>query len=168
MKKLFSALLIISICLLSACSDSQSFKEGTSCEEIMNAVVEVTEHPQSDKVYLKAEDNLDTYSLSLWADGLYQECEEFELLFDYAIFVSAGTTTYEVAVLKADKKENVEKVKDLINRRKETLSLGDKGMYDPDFQSRMSNSQLKAVGEYVIFIVTDDNDAALDAIEQFK
>ena len=41
-------------------------------------------------------------------------------------------------------------------------------MYDPDFQSRMSNSQLKTVGEYVIFIVTDDNDAALDAIEQFK
>lgn len=169
MKK-YICLVFAVIILLSAtaCNQKGEFKSDVTCEEILNSILAATECPQEDKIYVKSKGNLDTFGLSLWADGLFQECEELSLLSDYAIFTSAGTTTYEVAVLRANGIEAVPKLNDLIERRKETLSLGDKGMYDPQFNIRMSNSKQETVGEFVIFIVTDDNDAALKAIDQFK
>lgn len=174
MKKSFCLLLVLFCVFLVACSKNQNtesekgFKDGVDCEEVMNAVIGVTEHLDSEKIYLKSSNNLDSNNFSLWVDGLYGECEEFKLLSDYAIFVSAGTTTYEVAVLKADEIDNVDKLKELLERRKETLSLGDKGMYDPSFETRINNSKVLTAGEFVILLITDDNDAALEAIEKLK
>ena len=88
MKKLLIIFLVITLASLTACGTVKEFKEGTTCEEILIAVVEVTEHPDSDKLYIKSEDNLDETAFSLWVDGLYQESEELDLFSDYAIFVS--------------------------------------------------------------------------------
>ena len=172
MKKYFCLLLVLFCVLLAACNQNseseKGFKDGVNCEDVMNAVIGVTEHLDAEKIYLKSSNNLDFNNFSLWVDGLYGECEEFNLLSDYAIFVSAGTTTYEVAVLKTDKIENIDKLKELLERRKETLSLGDKGMYDPNFETRINNSKVLTAGEFVILLITDDNDAALEAIEKLK
>ena len=168
MKKFFIIFLVVFFVVLTGCSGSGSFREEVTCEDIMNAVVEVTEHPDSDKIYKKSKNNLDTFGLSLWADGMYQECSDIELIDDYAIFVSAGTITYEVAVLKTKDNGSVNKLEDLMERRKLTLELGDKGMYDPKFDMRISSSKLQKTGNFVLLIITDNNDAALAAIEKLK
>ncbi|MBQ1186616.1 MAG: hypothetical protein IIX54_02885 [Clostridia bacterium] len=168
MKKLLIIFLVITLASLTACGTAKEFKDGTACEEILNAVVEATEHPDSDKLYLKSEDNLDSSSFSLWVDGLYQESDELDLFSDYAIFVSAGTTTYEIAVLKASENGSTDKLISVFERRKETLTLGDKGMYDPKFDMRISSSKIEVAGDIVILLITDDNDAALKALENLK
>ena len=141
---------------------------GIACESIMNAVLDSTQHPESENVYLASSGTLDTYSMSLWADGLFSECAEFSLLTDYAIYVSAGTTTYEVAVFKTASADNTVKLVDLLERRKENLANGQKGMYDPYFESRISNSKIITDGEYAMLIITDDNNAAIEAINNLK
>lgn len=168
MKKLFLPFSLIFIVLLSACVSAESKLDGVSCENIMQAVVAVTVHPESEKIYAKSEENMDEYSMSLWADGLFEECTEYGVLSDYGIYLSAGRTTYEVAVLRCVDKKDVPVLTDLIARRKETLALGDKGMYDPDFKKRMNSSVLITEGRTVIFLVTDDNEAANKAINELK
>lgn len=169
MKKLLNIFLILALFLLTACSgNTQLFREDISCEDIMNAAVDATNKPDSDKIYLKDNNNLDAGAFSLWVDGLFGESEEFSLIDDYAVYVSAGTTTYEIAVLKASDSSGVKTIKNIMERRKETLSLGDKGMYDPMFKQRMSNAKIETVGDFVILIITDDNNAALKALENLK
>ena len=141
---------------------------GIACESIMNAVLDSTQHPESENVYLASSGTLDTYSMSLWADGLFSECAEFSLLTDYAIYVSAGTTIYELAVFKTASADNTVKLVDLLERRKENLANGQKGMYDPYFESRISNSKIITDGEYAMLIITDDNNAAIEAINNLK
>ena len=161
------ALLLVISCFVS-CGASKAIPENTSCETIMNAVRTVEDSSDNEKLYLKSEENLDALSMGLWADGLYEECEELELLSDYAIFLGAGVKTYEITVLKAKTKGDVASLVDLIERRKKTLELGDKGMYDPDFELRMSNSVVYKDGLFVMLLITEDNDAAIKAIEQLK
>ncbi len=168
MKKFVLLLICLLLVLSVGCTKETDAFRNVSCEDIMNAAVNATTHPESDKIYTYEKANLDSYSMSLWSDGLFQESSELEKLSDYAIFISAGTTMYEVAVLRTEKKEDVSVLTDLIERRKETLALGDKGMYDPDFKKRMNSSKLITEGNTVIFIVTDDNSAAETAINSLK
>lgn len=163
---LLSVLMIVSLFI--ACGTQKSFPEDISCEDILNAAQSVGSIPEAENVYLKSQDNLDAYSMSLWVDGIFEESEELELLKDYAIFLGAGVTTYEVAVIKAESEKDVETLKDIIARHKQTLTLGDKGMYDPDFDIRMENSVVYEDGLFVIFLVTEDNTAAKQAIEKLK
>ncbi len=163
--------LLAAILLLSAlcgCREKNTFPENVTCEDIMKAVQSAGDVPEAEKVYLSGDNNLDATLMSLWADGLYEECSEFELISDYAIFLCAGTDTYEIAVLKARDEGGVSKLTKLIERRKETLAVGDKGAYDPKFDMRMENSVLYSDGLFVIFIVTDYNENAVEAIKNLK
>ncbi len=168
MKNIVLFLICFLLILPAGCSNETDAFKNTSCEDIMNAAVNATAHPQSDKIYTFDKGNLDSYSMSLWSDGLFRESDELAKLSDYAIFISAGTTMYEIAVLRTENKEDISVLTDLIERRKETLALGDKGMYDPDFKKRMGSSKVITEGNTVIFIVTDDNNAAIDAINEIK
>lgn len=170
MKKIISLCLslVFMVSLFAACGSKAEFPADTSCEDILNAAQSIGEIPQSEHIYLKKENNLDGFSMSLWADGLYEECKELELLSDYAIFLAAGTKTYEVSVIKAEKAEDTDKLLDLIERRKKTLAAGDKGMYDPDFDAKLESSLLYKDGNFVIFLLTPDNDAAKAEIEKLK
>lgn len=164
----FLSLIIAFLLLLCGCKSNAQFPSTVGCEDILNAAISVTNAPEFEHEYLKSKNNLDSFSLSLWSDGLFTESDEFALLDDYAIYVSAGTTTYEVAVLKAKSDDDTEKLLSLIEKRKLTISQGDKGMYDPDFQMRMDNSVLKVDGSFVIFLLTDNNDDAVAAVEELK
>lgn len=170
MKKLLCLTLVVLLFAgcFSACGTSKTFPEDITCEDIMNAVLKGDNPPESEKLYLKSLDNLDPLSMGLWADGLYEDCEELELLSDYAIYLGAGVKTYEITVLKAKNSNDVHKLVDLIERRKKTLELGDKGMYDPDFELRMSNSMVYKDGLFVIFLITENNDVAYKTIESLK
>lgn len=170
MKKIICLTFAIMFILLSfaACSVKKSLPDDVTCEDILTAVLSVENAPESEKEYLKSENNLDALSMGIWADGLYEECEEKELLSDYAIYLGAGVKTYEITVLKAKGKGDVAGLVDLVERRKTTLELGDKGMYDPDFEVRMSNSVVYTDGLFVIFLITEDNDSAIKAVEQLQ
>ncbi len=166
-------IIIFSLCFcflfLSACSDTEkAFPDDISCEEILGALQSVDTPPESEKLYCSSGEVLDSFSMSLWADGLYAECEKLPLLEDYAIFLGAGTDTYEVTVLKAKDEKDVPALVDLIDRRKETLANGDKGMYDINFETRMENSRIETDGRFVIFLLTDNNDSAWQAAQSLK
>ena len=163
---LILAAVLLSSCF--ACARETNFPEDVTCEMIMEAAQSTHNPPEAEKVYTKAKDNFDAYSMSLWAYGIYEEFEELELLSDYAVYLSAGATTYEIAVLKADKKDNVQDLVDLIEQRKKTLALGDKGMYDPAFETRMKNAVVIQSGLFVIFLVTDNNSDVIKEIEKLK
>ena len=167
MKKLLSVFIAVMLALaLTACGGA--IPQNTSCEEILAAAQSSHTPPDCEKLYEKSQGNLDAFSLSLWADGLYEECGDIELLDDYAIYIGAGSISYEIAVLKAKSKSDTAKLEQLIERRKATLSLGDRAMYDPDFQTKMDNSIMYSDGQLVIFLLTDDNDAALKKINELK
>ncbi len=167
MKRIIIFSLCICFAFLCACSE-KSFPEDTSCEEILTALQSVGDVPESEKFYCSSGEVLDAFSMSLWADGLYTECAELDLLEDYAIFLGAGTNTYEVTVLKAKDEKDVPLLVDLIERRKEALANGDKGMYDVNFETRMENSLVKTDGKFVIFLLTDDNDSAWESAQSLK
>ena len=103
---LLSALMIT--VAFTACGDKKTFPEDVSCEDILNAAQSVGEVPEAQNIYLKSQDNLDSYSMSLWVDGIFEESKELSKLKDYAIFLSAGVTTYEIAVLKAENEKDIE------------------------------------------------------------
>ena len=167
MKRIIIFALCFCFVFLSACSEKH-FPEDASCEKILGELQSIGEIPESEKLYCSSSEVLDAFSMSLWADGLYAECEELPLLEDYAIFLGAGTDTYEVTVLKAKDEKDVSLLVDLIERRKETLANGDKGMYDVKFKTRMENSRLEIDGKFVIFLLTDNNDASWEAVQKLK
>ncbi len=169
MKKLTSLLLVFALVFaFGGCGRDKNFSAQTDCKQILDAAIGATNYPDCEKLYLKQDANLSATDLSLWYSGLYSESDKLDLLDDYAIFLSSGVTTYEVAVLKPKKKSDLKELKALLEERRVTLSLGDKGMYDPDFTVRMENSLLYTDGDFLIFLLTENNSAAKKAINALK
>ncbi len=88
----------------------------------------------------------------------------------YADTVAVKTALVVIlpAVLKADSKENLDKVKSIIEGRKKTMELGDKGFYDPEFGKKMEESITYEDGLFVIFLLTENIEKAKKAIESLK
>lgn len=168
MKKIIALFFAVLFLFTAGCAKEKNFADAVTCEEIVDAVHSAGKAPNFEKYYRKSKNNLDSQTFSLWADGLYVECEDFDLLEDYAMFLGAGTETYEVVVLKAETNYDAQGMKELFERRKKTLAAGDKGMYDLNFEKKMENSVVEVVGEFAIFLVTDFNDDAVAAIEKLK
>ena len=154
-------------CVACGEDESVSFAEGTTCKQILDAAVGAKSYDNVEQ-YIKGQSDMDSYTMAMWADGIFQECEEFDLLSDYAICYSKDNTTYEISVLKAKSADDVSKIESLLERRKQTLEGGTKAAYDPNFKKLMQNSRIETYGEYVIFLLTDDNDAVKSEIEKLK
>lgn len=168
-KKIVICLMMLCMLFATACGESKAFPTDITCKQILNAAKSAAGNaPENETLHLSAENKLDAYTMSLWADGVYEECAEFSLLADYAVYYSSDNNTYEIAVLKAADKTDAEKLAALLERRKETLSGGDKAAYDPDFDKLMGDSQILTEGEFVILLITPNNDAAITAIENLK
>ena len=170
MKKL-QRIIICTLCflLLTACGNTKSLPSDLSAKEIADAIVQQEGNsPTANTYYLKDGNALNAYTMSLWVDGAYQECTEFDLLDDYAVFYSADNSTYEVAVLKAKVQDDVSKLTEVLDRRKQTLSQGDKAEYDPNFDKLMSDSKVITSGNFVILLITPSNDVAIEAIDALK
>ena len=106
--------------------------------------------------------------MSIWADGVFDKCSEFELLEDYAICYSSDNTMFEISVLKAKSEDDAEKIVEVFERRKQTLKGGEKAAYDPDFNNLMNNSEILKMGEYVALLITSENASAIKAIENLQ
>ncbi len=167
MKKIIAIFICTLMLFCVACGESKSFSSNTTCEQILNAATGVASYDNS-KNYIKGKSDLDANIMSMWADGMFDECKEYDLLDDYAICYSNDNTTYEISVLKAKSKDDVKKLEELFERRKNTLEGGTKAAYDPNFKTLMKNSKIITDGEFVIFLLTGDNDAVISAIEKLK
>lgn len=167
LKNLIICCVCIGLLLITACGDTKTFPQDITCEQILNAATAVESYDNI-RTYIKDKVDLDAFFMSMWSDGIFEECKEFDLLSDYAICYSNDNTTYEISVLKAKSKDDVQRLVSLLERRKETLSGGDKAAYDPDFDKLMGDSRILTEGEFVILLITPDNDAAVTAIENLK
>lgn len=168
-KALYICALGILILLLSACGKQKAFTPDVTCNEILTvAKTAAKNEPENFTLYSETEQQLDAFTMSLWADGTYEECEEFGLLEDYAILYSSDNTTYEIAILKAKNAEDTAKLEDVLKRRKETLSVGDKAEYDPNFKTLLNDSRIIIEDKYAILLITENNDSATKAIENLK
>lgn len=169
MKNIINKLIIcvICICLLTACSGAKSFPQDITSEQILNTAVTVESYDNT-QTYIKGKVDLDAFFMSMWSDGLFDECEEFDLISDYAICYSSDNNTYEVSVLKAKSKDDVQSLVSLLERRKATLSAGDKAAYDSDFKMLLDASRILVEENFAILLITHDNDAVIAAIEKLK
>ncbi len=167
MKKTIIFLLSVLLIVCVACGKSKAFPADIKCEQILNAATAAVSY-ENTTIHIKDKNNLDTYDMAMWADGVFDECSEFDLISDYAICYSADNTTYEISVLKAKSKDDVQKVTELLQRRKQTLQGGVKAAYDPDFEKLMQNSKILSEGEFVILLITADNTSVLTAIDNLK
>ena len=169
MKKI-TALFLIGTILMTfvSCGAKKALPQDTSCESILTAIEQVMEMPKYEKLYLKSKDNFDPYSMSLWLSAEYTSFSESGMIEDYAVFVGAGTETFEIAILKfADTTDKANK-EELFEKRKNTLASGDKGAYDPNFDNTMKDAVVDIDGNFAILLITQDNDKALEAIENLK
>lgn len=167
MKKIIAIFICTLMLFCVACGESKSFPDGTTCEQILNAATAVQSYDNTQN-YIKDKSNLNANLMSMWSDGMFAECKEFDLLVDYAICYSNDNTTYEISVLKAKSKDEVSKLESLFERRKKTLEGGTKAAYDPNFKNLMQNSKIITDGEFVMLLLTNDNDAVIKAIEKLK
>ena len=168
-KFLTIVVLCVSLLLITACGNNKSFSSDITAEQILNAAKSAIDTlPSSEKFYINNSHPLDAYKMSLWADGTFEECNEFLLVSDYALYFSADNNTFEISVLKAESKADAEKLVSVFERRKQTLSQGDKAAYDPNFKMLMQNSQILVEGDFVIFLITPNNNAVITAIENLK
>lgn len=167
--KLIVCLFCICFLALSACSNTKSLPQDITSEQILNAAKQAVGNlPSSEKFYTSDENVIDAYKMSLWADGTYEECTEYYCVSDYAIYYSADNSTFEISVLKANTKDNAKKLVSLFERRKATLSAGDKAAYDPNFKILMEDSRILVEDNFVILLITSDNVAAIKAIDNLK
>ena len=167
MKKAIAFLLSVLLIFCAACGKNTAFSADVSCEQILSAATSAVPY-ENTTTYIKDKNNIDAFTMSMWADGIFAECAEYDLMTDYAICYSADNTTYEISILKAESKENAQKLTEVLKRRKQTLEGGTKAAYDPDFNNLMSSSQILTEGDFVILLITPDNDAAVEAIDNLK
>lgn len=168
-KKLIICVICICPFLLTACGEAKAFPQDITSEQILSTAKQaVSNLPSSEKSYTSNGETLDTYKMSLWADGSYEECAEFSCVSEYALYYSADNSTFEISVLKAETESDTEKLVSVFERRKQTLAEGDKAAYDPNFKKLFEDSKILVEGEFVILLITPDNNAAITALENLK
>lgn len=167
-KKLVIVFLSLLLLFTASCGNAKSLPANIPCEQILSAAKGAVTIPDAVSEYVKGQKDFDAYTLSLWADGAYTECAEYGLLADYAVFYSSDDTTFEISVLKAQSTDDADKLSKLFERRKKTLSSGSKAAYDPDFNKLIEDSKIIVDGQFVILLITPDNDAIISNIEKLK
>lgn len=167
MKKTVTILMCALLLFCVACGPKKGFPSDTTCEQILSAATAVESYDNT-KNYIRGKTDFNPNVMSVWSDGVFDECEEYELLSDYAICYSNDNTTYEISVLKAKSKDDVSKLKSLLERRKKTLNGGAQAAYDPNFKKIMQDAKIITDGNFVILLITNDNDAVIAAIEELK
>ena len=154
-------------------NDGKAFSDSTTCDEILNAALSaLSDAPNAQEYYSVGNDDADKladeFDLSLIEFGTFEECPEFEDVKDYAMYICGGNVTFEIQVLKASNEDGAQRLKKMLNSRIETISGGDKAMYDPSFSTMIKNAETYTDGQFAILLITGDNTAAKEAIAALK
>lgn len=167
MKKIVAFLLVVVLAFSVACAQSKSLPADITCDKILNTAKDTVFYENTTS-HIKDKNNMDTYAMAMWSDGVFEQCEEYGMLSDYAICYSSDNTTYEISVLKANTDADVTRLVSILERRKQTLEGGVKAAYDPNFKKLMQSSKIITDGQFAILLITNDNNAAIKAIEKLK
>ena len=168
MKKLMAILTaILLVCAVGCKEDDKIMPGGITCEQILNAVYTTAPYGNT-TTYIKDKNDMDADTMSKWATGAVKEFAEYELLADYAICYSNDISVYDIAVLKANSKDDVKKLENVVNKRIATLRSSKKATQDPNFERMISEAKVLVSDKYVILIITQNNNAAEKAINNLK
>ena len=157
-----SILLSLSLCMgsLASCGDNKSSdKTGTSSSvaakvDLEDVYAKITDKVSFPTMYTMTDDYIESYfglTSDKMEDKLFASAEDALLADTIAIVkVAEGTSTKEI-----------EKTFTRVNDQKK-LELES---YNPEQYARVDKAVIKTVGEYVCYIISDDNDAVINVIE---
>ena len=139
--------------------------------EIADAIVAVytaDELPESglDNYFSGAAENSENYIDSEKIGNLINQkpqiVEEFDYLEDFALYVPAGLSIFEIDVLKIKKEEenNIGAVKAMLEKRIQRVSYGDLVQYAAHEVPILENAKVITVNNYVILLATPANGKA--------
>lgn len=165
--KIFISAILAVLLALSFCGCSAKLSDEIACKDIMQAAVDATAAPGYEMIY-ELNQNFNATEMSLWADGIFEESKQFSLIEECAVYISDGSVSYEIAVLKAKNAEDANKLLEVLENRLKTFSGGDKAAYDPTFAKKREKVKIYADGNFAIMLLTEDNDAAKKAIDALK
>jgi hypothetical protein len=148
-------------------SDSVNYASKEIADAIM-AVFSSDELPETGLVNFfsgadeDSENYIDPERIGIMINKTPQPIAEFEYLEDFAFYVPAGQSMFEVSVLKVKKEEesNIEKIKTILEKRITRVSRGELMQYAPQEIPILENAKVIIVSNYVILLATNDNGKA--------
>lgn len=167
MKKKIIIPFVVILLFLSGCGEKY-LPDTLGCSQILENVVGSDLKYENTTTYIKGQNDVDEYAMSVWADGIFEEFDEYDLITDYAISYSNDNKTYEISILKAKNTNDAKKLEEVLERRKATLCDGTKATYDSEFDITVKNSKIFTDGNFAVFLLTEDNDVALKRIDELK
>lgn len=141
-----SALLL----LITGCQNKEMKQPNVG--DISNKLIEDIDFPtltelDDDRLdfFYKIDDDLDSYSAYICGSAGFPD---------------------EIAVFKIKDNSKMSKIKDAINNRREILIANFKD-YRPEEMPKIDSSIIITKGDYIIFVVSGDNDKANDIVQEF-
>ena len=152
MKKIGALLFAGSLtaCLLAGCAKEVVLDVDKLAEELRNTVAFTDDITK-----------IDDSGMSM----LYKELDTSKVE-KSAVYTSSGASTEEIGVFEAKTKDDVQAVKDAVQKRIDAQIEGYSD-YGPDQVPRLNDVVLETAGKYVIFVASDHNDQAKTVIEKY-
>ena len=161
---LCTILTLLAVLSLASCGN-KTLSDTLNCDEILEAALESQDNPPEGlEIYKKSDGSLDSYKLSLFAYGKFEECADFELIDDCVFYTCGGTQSFEIDIIKAKDADSAIKSDELLAARLNTISEGDRAAYDPNFESMISSAVHFTSGRFAVLLITFDTPSAKDAI----
>ena len=155
--KLLSFFMALLLCLgfLSSCT-----ARGRSCDFILFELMAECSALPDGKIYRSGalSQSDDGFLSPYLAEALYGEKhnEYFDLLSEYAIYVSSFASPYEIGVFRCYSRSDGLKIENMCRQRADIVSVA---LRETEFFSLCQNIRVMRRGEYVVFILTDSPDA---------
>ncbi|AWZ47951.1 hypothetical protein C3495_03595 [Clostridiaceae bacterium 14S0207] len=152
-RKVVSLLAIVCIGLLGGCSS----KGNEEVKEVsMNTIVEKVKGATDSKMFMEEKEE----GLERFYDIKKDDIEEFALFLP-----SKNIQANEIAILKLKSSEDVEKIKEKINKRIEDQSNAFK-QYIPEQYDIIKNNEIVQKGKYILFVADKNKDKVKSAFEE--
>lgn len=171
MKKM-SSLLILIIMLFNF--TSCRMQSSVTANELMQAITSEYKDIPPCRAELKygAERESRSYLSERLAGIIYygmktESVREIPLLSDFAIRLPDNQSAFEIHVLKVKNIANKEEIIELCQRRINMLQKSDVHLYVPEaYEKNIVGATVYAKGNFVILLITPDNNKAIKAIEK--
>lgn len=143
--------------LMAACSKT---KDGTD----ENIVMDVATLADQIKEGITFKDDM-----SLLEDDIFSMVYNIDMgdIVNKKIYLSAGATAEEIAVIEGKDSESVGRIVDGLEQKIEDQKVNFES-YMPEEMKKLEDPVLVKEGNYVILCISDDNEKALDIIEKAK
>ena len=150
---------LLSVLVLSACGgSSDEASSGSSVDDLTLDVQQLASDLRSELVF---QDDLEAVEPAVFSMlyGLDETAAD-----EAALFAGTGATAEEIAVIHAASADQVDAVVDAVQQRIQSQRDGFEN-YVPEELTKLEQPVMVQAGQYVILVISDDNDAAKNAID---